>query len=107
MKSVRFGVAAILLCGIIVLIARMQVMDLVTRVTFLTGQQELIGVQLIELQQLREVLLDLESGERGFLLTGDETYLDSYPANLRDFEVALTRTRNVVSPQSGCPCAGQ
>jgi diguanylate cyclase (GGDEF)-like protein len=92
-SSVRLGVAAIILCGIVMLLARVQVADLMERAEFLTAEQELISSELLQLRNLQDALLDLEATERGFLLSANERYLASRDASQRDFTAALARLR--------------
>ena len=42
-----------------------------------------------------DAMLDLETGQRGYLLTGEPKYLEPYEAGRRHFEVALRNARNV------------
>jgi hypothetical protein len=63
--SVRYGIAAILLCGIVVLIARTEVTAWMDEAAALDARQDLISAQLLELRNLQDGLLDLETGQRG------------------------------------------
>jgi diguanylate cyclase (GGDEF)-like protein len=90
LKSVRFGIAAIVICGIAILAARIQVGAWVHQAKVLTARQDLISARLTWLRNLQDALLDLETGERGYLMTGDEGYLESQAADRRDFDAALT-----------------
>lgn len=88
-SSVRFGIAAIVMCGIVVLLAGMQVAGWMTDAEILSARQDLIGAQLLELRNFQDALLDLETGQRGYLLTGDEAYLEPYSDGLRNFRKAV------------------
>jgi diguanylate cyclase (GGDEF)-like protein len=90
-KSVRYGIAAIVLCGIVVLIAGMEVSGWTTEAAALSARQELISAQLLELRNLQDGLFNLESGQRGYLLTGNASYLQSYADGRRSFADALNR----------------
>ncbi|HTT80531.1 MAG TPA: diguanylate cyclase [Stellaceae bacterium] len=91
MKSARYGIAAIVLCGIVVLIAGMEVSGWTTEAAVLSARQELVSAQLLELRNLQDGFFDLEGGQRGYLLTGDESYLHSFADGRRSFALALGR----------------
>jgi diguanylate cyclase (GGDEF)-like protein len=90
-NSVRYGIAAILLCGIVVLIAGMEVSGWMTEAAVLSARQDLVSAQLLELRNLQDGFFDLETGERGYLLTGEELYLRTYAEGQRNFADALAR----------------
>jgi diguanylate cyclase len=94
-KSVRFGIAAILLCGIVVLIAGMEVTGWTTEAALLSARQDLISAQLLELRNLQDGFFDLETGQRGYLLTADELYLQTYADGQRAFARALTHLHKI------------
>jgi PAS domain S-box-containing protein len=51
-------------------------------------------------QVLNEVetrLVDAETGQRGYLLTGDETYLEPYQAAIKNLDKVMARLRDVTS----------
>ena len=50
-----------------------------------------------ELARLLTALLDQETGQRGFLLTGDETFLEPYRTGRQDSEEALARLRSLLA----------
>jgi diguanylate cyclase (GGDEF)-like protein len=91
MGSVRYGIAAVLLCGIVVLIARMEVTTWMDEAAALGARQDLISARLLELRNLQDGLLDLETGQRGYLLSGEDSYLEPYADGRRNFEAALSR----------------
>jgi CHASE3 domain sensor protein len=91
MGSVRYGIAAVLLCGIVVLIARMEVTAWMDEAAALGARQDLISARLLELRNLQDGLLDLETGQRGYLLSGEDSYLEPYADGRRNFEAALSR----------------
>lgn len=51
-------------------------------------------------QELRKLAVDMETGMRGFLLTGDEAYLTPYVAARPRFETATDFLSNIVSDDS-------
>ena len=46
---------------------------------------------------LTKLLIDMETGERGFLITGDEDFLDPYSAGRLNFQETLYRLIDTVS----------
>jgi diguanylate cyclase (GGDEF)-like protein len=90
-NSVRYGIAALLLCGIVVLIAGMEVAGWTTEAVVLSARQERISAQILELRNLQDAFFDLDTGQRGYLLSGDEAYLKSYAEGQRTFADALAR----------------
>ena len=91
MKSVRFGIVAIVICGIAALAARFLVNEWVHEAKSLTTRQELISAQLTGMRNFQDALLDLETGERGYLITGDEAYLEPASASRRDLDAAANQ----------------
>jgi diguanylate cyclase (GGDEF)-like protein len=71
-----------------VLVARMQVAAWVGRAEALTAQQQLIGAELNQVRNLQNALLELETSQRGYLLTGKESSLENYIEDQRDFALA-------------------
>jgi diguanylate cyclase (GGDEF)-like protein len=55
----------------------------------LAKAEESVGNQMLVLRHTNEALVELESGQRGYLLTGDATYLDFYTRARQDLAVAL------------------
>ncbi|HTV88938.1 MAG TPA: diguanylate cyclase [Stellaceae bacterium] len=91
MKSVRYGIAAILLCGIVALIAGMEVARWGNETAILSARQNLVSAELLELRNLQDGFFDVETGQRSYLLTDDDLYLRSYADGQRTFADALTR----------------
>ncbi|HVB17155.1 MAG TPA: diguanylate cyclase [Stellaceae bacterium] len=87
----RFGIVAIVICGIAALAARFLVNEWVHEAKSLTRRQELISAQLTGLRNFQDALLDLETGERGYLITGDEAYLEPASASRRDLDAAANQ----------------
>ncbi len=50
------------------------------------------------LNKLMQNLLDAETGQRGYLLTGDQTYLDPYTSALEDINQNLDTLRQMFTP---------
>src|SRR5271155_2114414 len=101
MGSVRYGIAAVLLCGIVVLIAGMEVTAWMGEAAALGARQDLISAELLELRNLQDGLLDLETGQRGYLLTGEESYLEPYAEGRHNFEAALSRLQHLFRDDPG------
>lgn len=70
-----------------------------SRVVDAIGQQRKIDGRLEALQQLREVLVNAESGQRGYLLTGRDTYLEPYRKARLGAEAALAAVRRNYADQ--------
>jgi len=75
--------------------ARIQVNIWERQAQALAGEQEAISAQAAELRNAQDALLDLETGQRGYLLTGDEAYLEPYTLGRRDFERAIIRLNDM------------
>ena len=90
MRSIRFGLIVIAISGLIVLAAGVEVALWSRQGEALAKQEESVGNQMLVLRHTNEALVELESGQRGYLLTGDAAYLDFYDQARRDLAVALT-----------------
>ena len=90
MRSIRFGLIVIAISGLIVLAAGIEVGIWSREGEGLAIRQEFVGDQMLVLRHTNEALVELESGQRGYLLTGDAAYLDFYNQARRDLAVALT-----------------
>jgi diguanylate cyclase (GGDEF)-like protein len=95
-KSVRFGIAAIIICATVVLAARVQVVVWEKEAETSTERQDWLSKKLVALRNLQDALLDLETGQRGYLITGDGFYLQAYTRGLADFDTALQRLTGLV-----------
>ena len=67
--------------------------DLVADANWVEHTHEAIGAG----QQLGKLMVDMETGERGFLITGKEEFLDPYTNGIREFEDTYSRLRDHVS----------
>ena len=81
MKSIRLGLMTIAACAVLLLLASAAVVFGVQRINDLASRQEYVGDKLFGVRQVYETLQGMESSQRGFLLTGDASYLAPY---LRD-----------------------
>ena len=91
MKSIRFALLAIAICGIAVLCARIQINIWEGQARVLATEQEAIGAQAAQLRDALDAMLDLETGQRGYMLTGEEAYLEPYESGRRNIDAALQR----------------
>ncbi len=91
MRSIRFGLVVIAVCGLLVLAAGIRVGIWAHQAEAMAARQEFVGDQLLVLRRTMAGLLELENSERGYLLTGDAAYLGSYDQARRDLAAALNR----------------
>jgi diguanylate cyclase (GGDEF)-like protein len=78
MKSIRHGLMTVAACAVLLLLAGAAVVFGVQRINDLALRQEYVGDKLFSVRQVYETLLGMESSQRGFLLTGDVSYLQPY-----------------------------
>jgi PAS domain S-box-containing protein len=62
-----------------------------------SGEASAAGRTMLELERTLSLLQDAETGQRGFLLTGDESYLAPYDAALRQLAIERTMLRGLPS----------
>ena len=107
MRSVRFGLIVIAISGLIVLAAGIEVAIWSQEGEALAIREESVGNQMLVLRHTNEALVELESGQRGYLLTGDAAYLDFYNQSRRDLAVALAELDKAFAaePQRGADIA--
>src|SRR5690242_15199718 len=51
-----------------------------------------------ELESLLSILIDSETGQRGYILTGDERYLEPYNAAMNDLDGTVKNLRDQFAP---------
>jgi diguanylate cyclase (GGDEF)-like protein len=78
MKSTYFGLIAIAACGVAAFAAGLQVEIWLRQVEGLLAAQETTNDRIVALRNTMDALLDLETGQRGYLLVGEEAYLAPY-----------------------------
>lgn len=63
--------------------------------------QQVSDTRVIEsdLNALMRVVVDAETGERGFIITGNESFLTPYTTSTRDFGTVLSRLRRQLPEQ--------
>ena len=91
MRNIRFGLAVIAVCGLIVLAAGIRVAVWVHQAEAISAAQEFAADQLLVLRRTMGGLLELDSSLRRYLLTGDAADLGSYDQARRDLAAALNR----------------
>jgi diguanylate cyclase (GGDEF)-like protein len=90
LRTIRFGLIIIAISGLIVLGAGVEVAIWSHEGEALAIQEEFVGNQMLVLRHTNEALVELESGQRGYLLTGDAIYLEFYNQARRDLATALS-----------------
>ncbi len=95
-KSLLFGFAALML-----LLAIDAGMSLHTAARLRVNQSRIVEVAniRIELRALLAAYVDAETGERGYLLTGDETYLQPYEAARATLARSDARLKSLLTPE--------
>ncbi len=91
LRSIRFGIVAIAICGLTAGAAAIQVGTWGGEVRLLAERQEAISGNIVQLRNAMRAMLDLETGQRGYLLTGQDAYLEAYENGRRDLMPALNR----------------
>jgi diguanylate cyclase (GGDEF)-like protein len=90
LRTIRFGLIIIAISGLIVLGAGVEVAIWSHEGEALAIQEEFVGNQMLVLRHTNEALVELESGQRGYLLTGAAIYLEFYNQARRDLATALS-----------------
>lgn len=78
--------ASVLVLSIIGAVSYRAVQTLITNNERVTHTQEVLE----DLQAIRTLLLQIETDARGYLLTGDDVYLNAYSGELREIPVKIT-----------------
>ncbi|NQX63826.1 CHASE3 domain-containing protein [Paenibacillus qinlingensis] len=93
--KIMLGYILIIVClGLSLLVVSSRVTDLQKEVSFISTHDMEVHDQLNELQKR---MLDLETGMRGFVITGDEQYLEPYNEGNRTWQEAYNKIRQLVS----------
>jgi diguanylate cyclase (GGDEF)-like protein len=96
MRSIHFGQAVIAMCGVAAFAAGIQVTLWEHEVRTLTDAQGVISAQLGQLRNVIRAVLDSETGQRGYLLTGENEYLKPYESGRANCERALAQLTDLV-----------
>ncbi|MBV9827215.1 MAG: diguanylate cyclase [Alphaproteobacteria bacterium] len=91
MKTIRFGLVVIAICALLVLAAGIRAAIWVHQIEAIAVDQELVSVQELILRETTEALLQIETTERSYLLTGDAAYLGRLDQSRQDLRAALAR----------------
>ena len=89
MKSIRFGLVVIAICGLIVLASGIRIAVWTQAAETIASDRDFIGNELSALRHTSEALVELESAERFYLLTGQASDLASFEAARGDLAAAL------------------
>jgi diguanylate cyclase (GGDEF)-like protein len=90
-KSVRFGLLAIAICGVMAVAAGLQVVIGHRQLAALDAREAALTAQFVEIRNAMEALLDIETGQRGYLLTGEEVFLAPHQKGLQAIGLAISR----------------
>jgi len=91
LKTIRFGLVVIAICALLVLAAGIRAAIWVHQIEAIAVDQELVSVQELILRETTEALLQIETTERSYLLTGDAAYLGRLDQSRQDLRAALAR----------------
>lgn len=93
--KIMLGYILILVClGLSLLVVSSRVTDLQKEVSFISSHDMEVHDQLNELQKK---MLDMETGMRGYVITGDEQYLEPYNEGNRTWQETFNKVRQLVS----------
>jgi PAS domain S-box-containing protein len=94
LRKVRFGFAFALTClGVVAIISYMSVMRLNEHTAWVEHTHEVLS----SLELLLAAVTDSETAERGFVITGDDKYLDPYRQSSQVVAVRLKRLRELTA----------
>jgi diguanylate cyclase len=86
MDRIRHGLMAVAGCAFLLILACAAVIPAVQHANQLADDQEYVGDKLYGVRQVYEMLLGMESSQRGYLLTGNSDYLAPYLRNSARFD---------------------
>jgi PAS domain S-box-containing protein len=93
-RKVGFGFAFALAClGVVGVVSYLSVVRLNEDAAWVEHTHEVLG----RLDSLLAALTDSETAERGYVITGDESYLEPYRQSARDVEVEAGRLRELTT----------
>ena len=61
---------------------------------------------IIDINRLQKLVVDMETGERGFIITGDESFLTPYHQGQQAFRTTLERSRQKLSTHNASTTHG-
>ncbi|MEK5028750.1 CHASE3 domain-containing protein [Paenibacillus sp. FSL M7-1046] len=87
-------VLILLMLGLFLLIVSSRITDLEKETVFLSDHD----IEVHELTyQIEKNVLDMETGQRGYALTGDNSYLDPFNNGLRDWQINLAKLKGLIA----------
>lgn len=93
--KIMLGYVFILIClGLALLVVSSRVTDLQKEVSYVSSHDMDVHDQL---HSLLKNVLDMETGMRGFVITGNEQYLDSYYEGSRNWQVTYDHIHQLIS----------
>lgn len=92
-KILSGHVVNLVLVSGIILFALLRIHTLVERIEWVTHTHEVIS----ETRLIQKLMVDLETGERGFIITGREDFLEPYTNAQRRYHIAAQRLMTLVS----------
>lgn len=101
MNSIRHGLIAVAGCALLLIFACAAVVMAVHRTNALGDSQEYVGDKLYGVRQVYETLLGMESSQRGYLLTGDASYLDPYDRDSATIDGAIATFERLYQGDAG------
>ena len=84
---------ALVMMALIAVLVYSSIHDLIDTFEWVEHTQEVIG----EGNHLAKILVDMETGERGFLITGHDEYLEPYNDGLSAFEAEINHLKELVN----------
>jgi PAS domain S-box-containing protein len=93
-RKVGFGFAFALAClGVVGVVSYLSVVRLNEDAAWVEHTHEVLG----RLDSLLAALIDSETAERGYVITGEESYLEPYRQSARDVDVEASRLRELTA----------
>jgi diguanylate cyclase (GGDEF)-like protein len=101
MNSIRHGLVTVAVCAVLLLLAGAAGVFGVQQINDLAFRQEHVGDKLYSVRQLFETLQAMESSQRGFLLTGDVSYLQPYLHDSGELDGIIATFEKLYQDDSG------
>ncbi len=95
-KNAASVIASVALLAVVLWMARLSLREVQTTSELSHHAQEVR----VALDAVREVLLKMETGQRGFLLTGRETYLEPYNSGAAALDMELQQLQRLIADNS-------
>jgi diguanylate cyclase (GGDEF)-like protein len=91
LKTIRFGLIVIAACALLVLAAGIRAAIWVHQIEAIAVGEQLVSAQELILRQGADALLQLENAQHGYVLTGDNSYIEVAEQARRDLSSALAK----------------